>query len=157
MQELEALKTAEGSALKNLKTLVENVVVARASKDTTNITISKFEYDYLFGRAKGVEEIAEKKIAAALAWADSLNTNAKEMQIKTALMKEESKELRLKEEQELSKMVIPSDNRDTDELEKLGEKENNSVHGRKPVKENNYSWTAVTQANFRRSIGCPAG
>ncbi|KAK9742515.1 hypothetical protein RND81_03G178600 [Saponaria officinalis] len=157
MQELEAVKTAEASALKNLKTLVENVVVARASKDTTNITISNFEYDYLTGRAKGAEDIAEKKMAAALAWADALNANAKEMQIKTAFMKEETKELRLKEEQELSKMVILSDNRDTDELEKPGEKENNSVYGRKPVIENSYNWTPARQTKFRKSIGSPAG
>ncbi|KAL9230089.1 hypothetical protein vseg_005481 [Gypsophila vaccaria] len=156
MQELEAVKTAEASALKNLKTFVENVVVARASKDTNTITISKFEYDYLTGRAKGAEEIAEKKMAAALAWADALRANAKEMQIKTALLRKEIEELKQKEEQELSKMEIPLDNRDKAELEKPRDNGNKNVPGRKSVTENSYSLTPARQAKFRKSIGSPA-
>ncbi|XP_021800292.1 protein PLASTID MOVEMENT IMPAIRED 2, partial [Prunus avium] len=67
MEELETVKSSEAVALENLKGLIEDTIRARAfeSQSSSSITISKFEYDYLTGRAAGAEEIADKKVAAA--------------------------------------------------------------------------------------------
>ncbi|XP_074287389.1 protein PLASTID MOVEMENT IMPAIRED 2-like [Silene latifolia] len=145
MQEMEEVRMAEAKALKKLKSLVESVVVDRASRNAENISISKFEYDYLTGCATGAEEIANKKVAAANAWANALRANAKEMEIRTAVLKREAKELKLKEE-ESSKIKVPVD-KDHDKK---------SVQGRKSVTENSSSSIQARQAKFRKSIGSPA-
>ncbi|KAH9610069.1 hypothetical protein KSS87_021460 [Heliosperma pusillum] len=141
MQEMEEVRMAEAKALKQLKSLVESVVVDRASRNTENINISKFEYDYLTGCAMGAEEIANKKVAAANAWANALRANAKEMEIRTAVVKREAKDLKLKEEQELSNIKVSVDK----------DHEKKIVPGRKSVTEN-----SNRQAKFRKSVGSPA-
>lgn len=74
LQELEAVKSSEATALEKLKTLSESAMRARASatQHSSKITISKFEYEYLTGRAAGAEEIALKKVEAAQAWIEAL-------------------------------------------------------------------------------------
>ncbi|KAK9700221.1 hypothetical protein RND81_08G224400 [Saponaria officinalis] len=146
MQELEEAKKAEANAMKKLKILVESVVANRATKNADTITVSKFEYDYLVGGAKGAKEIADKKIAAAHAWADALRANVKEMQIKTKLAKNEITELKLKEERELNEL----------EMQKKREQEKRNVRGTRLMIESSYSLTPVRQAKFRKSFGSPA-
>ncbi|XP_062007438.1 protein PLASTID MOVEMENT IMPAIRED 2 [Rosa rugosa] len=94
MQELEAVKSSEAVALENLKTLIENTMRARASaaQSSSSITISKFEYEYLTGRAVGAEEIADKKVAAAQAWVEAIKASEKEILIKMDLAEKELKE-----------------------------------------------------------------
>ncbi|CAN6570143.1 unnamed protein product [Malus baccata var. baccata] len=83
MQELETVKSSEAVALENLKTLIENTVRARAfeSQSSSSITISKFEHEYLTGRAVAAEGIADKKVAAAQAWVEALRANLKKMRV----------------------------------------------------------------------------
>ncbi|XP_047323754.1 protein PLASTID MOVEMENT IMPAIRED 2 [Impatiens glandulifera] len=107
IQELEAVKTSEAMALENLKHLVESSMRSRAStsKQSSEITISNLEYEYLTGRAKGAEEIADKKVAASRAWIEALKASEKEMVMKTEMAQKNVNEMRAKEENETSKTL----------------------------------------------------
>ncbi|PWA58348.1 hypothetical protein CTI12_AA400770 [Artemisia annua] len=56
MEELKAVKSSEFTALENLKDLIDSTVRARESTSSNKptITISKFEYEYLTGKADSV-------------------------------------------------------------------------------------------------------
>ncbi|KDP32972.1 hypothetical protein JCGZ_13003 [Jatropha curcas] len=103
MQELEAVKASESLALENLQNLIANTMRARASssQQSSSITISKFEYEYLTGRAVKAEEIADKKVAAAQAWVEALKANEKEILMKIELAHKEIQETRVEEEQQV--------------------------------------------------------
>lgn len=105
MQELEAVKASEASALESLRTLTEKTMKARASTSlqSSSITISDFEYEYLTRRAEGAEEIADKKVAAAQAWIEALKAGEKEILMKTEMVHREMRELKVVEDQELYK------------------------------------------------------
>ncbi|KAH7533928.1 hypothetical protein FEM48_Zijuj04G0183600 [Ziziphus jujuba var. spinosa] len=68
-KELEAVKSSVDLAVKNLRSLIEDTMKGRSlvTQQGSFITISKFEYEYLTGRAVGAEEIADKKVAASQA------------------------------------------------------------------------------------------
>ncbi|XP_050229645.1 protein PLASTID MOVEMENT IMPAIRED 2 isoform X2 [Mercurialis annua] len=102
MLELEAVKESEASALHNLQNLIEKAMTTRASasQQTSSITISKFEYEYLKGRAVKAEEIADKKVAAAQAWVEALKASEKEILMKIEIAHREIKETRVEEEQQ---------------------------------------------------------
>ncbi|XP_030527332.1 protein PLASTID MOVEMENT IMPAIRED 2 [Rhodamnia argentea] len=103
MQELETVKASEAQALEKLRTLIEGTMRERAaaSQHSSSIAISKFEYDYLTGRATGAEEIADKKVAAAQAWIKALKASEREILLKSELMQRELRELRVEEEQQV--------------------------------------------------------
>ncbi|KAL9231310.1 hypothetical protein vseg_006552 [Gypsophila vaccaria] len=146
MQELEESKKAEANAMKKLKTVVERVIGNRASKDTDTIHVTKFEYDYLSGCAKGAKDVADKKMAAAHAWAEALRANVKEMQIRTTSATNEIKELKMKEEKELNDL----------EMKKKQDQENRSVPRTRLMIESSYSLTPVRQVKVRKSGGSMA-
>uniref|UniRef100_A0A7N0U255 Protein PLASTID MOVEMENT IMPAIRED 2 n=1 Tax=Kalanchoe fedtschenkoi TaxID=63787 RepID=A0A7N0U255_KALFE len=100
--ELELVKSSEAEALEKLRLLSEEVMRARAvaAQSGSFITISKFEFEYLTGRASGAEEIADKKVAAAQAWIEALKAGEREILTRTELVRREIKELRLEEEHE---------------------------------------------------------
>lgn len=102
LQDLKAVKSSEAIALENLKTLIEKTIRNRASasRPSSTIIISKFEYDYLTGHAAGAKEIADKKIAAAQAWVEALKASEKEIQIKYEILRRETRELKVEEERE---------------------------------------------------------
>ena len=102
MQELEAVKSSEALALENLKSRIENTVGARttALEHSSSITISKFEYEYLTGRAVGAEELADKKVAAAKAWIAAIKSSEKEILMKTDLAQREITEMGMGQERE---------------------------------------------------------
>ncbi|KAL5743366.1 hypothetical protein ACOSQ2_026482 [Xanthoceras sorbifolium] len=103
MQELNAIKSSEALALEHLKSLIENTMQTRAStsQHSSLITISKFEYEYLTGRAGGAEEIADKKVAAAQAWIEALKGSEKEILMKIEIAHKEIRETRVEEEKEV--------------------------------------------------------
>lgn len=103
MQELVTVKASEAEALENLRTLIEDTIRERASvsQHSSSITLSKFEYDYLTGRATGAEEIADKKVAAAQAWIEALKASEREILMKSELMQRELREIRVEEEQQV--------------------------------------------------------
>lgn len=103
MEELKSIKSSEAKALEDLQRLIENTVRSRASA-SKQITISKFEYGYLRGRAAGAEEIADKKVAAAQAWIEALKASEKEIQMETEMAKKEIRELRIEGEQRVNRM-----------------------------------------------------
>ncbi|KAL5571311.1 hypothetical protein UlMin_020908 [Ulmus minor] len=102
MLELEQVKASEALALENLKSLIEKTMRARAlaPENSTSITISNFEYEYLTGRAVGAQEIADKKVAAAEAWIEAIKASEKEILGRTEMVQREAREMRLEEEQE---------------------------------------------------------
>ncbi|KAL9381265.1 hypothetical protein Peur_026922 [Populus x canadensis] len=103
IQELDAVKKSESSALQNLKNVIENTMRSRASasQHSSSITISKFEYEYLTGHAAMAEEIADKKVAAAQAWIEALKASEKEILMKIELAHGDIRETRVKEEKEI--------------------------------------------------------
>lgn len=104
MQELETIKLSEATVLSNLKRLAGITMKSRASASTTTITISRFEYEYLKGRAAQAVEIADKKVEAAQAWVKALQASEKEISMQTELLRKEIQELRIEEEQKGLKM-----------------------------------------------------
>ncbi|KAM6580892.1 protein PLASTID MOVEMENT IMPAIRED 15 isoform X1 [Cannabis sativa] len=100
--ELEAVKSSEALALENLKSLIESAMGARSSsvEHNSSITISKFEYEYLTGRAVGAEELADKKVAAAKAWTEAIKASEKEILMKTELVQREIREMKMDEKRE---------------------------------------------------------
>ncbi|KAG6400010.1 hypothetical protein SASPL_141498 [Salvia splendens] len=103
LQDLKAVKSSEALALENLKSVIEKIVRNRASasRPSSTITISKFEYEYVKGNAAGAKEIADKKVAAAQAWVEALKASEKEIQIKAELFRRETRELQVEEEREV--------------------------------------------------------
>ncbi|XP_010922459.1 protein PLASTID MOVEMENT IMPAIRED 2 isoform X2 [Elaeis guineensis] len=106
VRELEAVKASEAVALKKLRRVTERTIKSRASwiLSSSNITISKCEYDYLNKRAADAQVVAEKKVAAAQAWIKALKAGEKEILMKTELAKREIKELKGVEDRELCDM-----------------------------------------------------
>lgn len=103
MQELNSIKSSEALALENLKSLIENTALTRASasQEGSFITISKFEHEYLTARAGGAEELADKKVAAAQAWIEALKASEKETLMKIEMAQKEIRETRMEEEKEV--------------------------------------------------------
>lgn len=91
MEELKAVKSSEFTTLENLKDLIDSTVRAResTSSNKSTITITRFEYEYLTGKAGGAEVIADKKVAAAQAWVAALKANEKEIVMKIQMAKNE--------------------------------------------------------------------
>lgn len=102
VKELEEVKASEALALESLKDVSEKTMKDRATASQYNstITISNFEYQYLSGRALGVEEIADKKVAAAEAWIEALKASEKEILMKTEITLKETRELKIAAEQQ---------------------------------------------------------
>ncbi|XWS75505.1 hypothetical protein CRYUN_Cryun01aG0095100 [Craigia yunnanensis] len=103
VQELKAVKSSEALALEKLRSVIETTLQSRASasNQSSTITISKFEYEYLIGRAVGAEEIADKKVAAALAWIEALKAGEREILMKTEIVHRDLREMRVEEEHEV--------------------------------------------------------
>ncbi|KAK6151006.1 hypothetical protein DH2020_015938 [Rehmannia glutinosa] len=122
LQDLKAVKSSEALALENLKSLIEKTMRNRASasRPSSTITISKFEYEYLTGHAAGAKEIADKKVGAARAWIEALKASEKEIQIKSELLRRESRELRVEEEREVQQTegTMYGNKTDDDDFEK---------------------------------------
>ncbi|KAM0921540.1 hypothetical protein ACQ4PT_006742 [Festuca glaucescens] len=82
VRELEAARAAEAAATGKLREAVESERWAQAStvsQRSGNVTIPRFEYEYLAGRAEVVRAVADKKVAAAEAWVEARRAGEKEM------------------------------------------------------------------------------
>lgn len=97
VKELEAAKAAEAKAMKKLKAAVEGTMQARASQGARTITISRFEYEYLSGRAALVRVVADKKVSAAQAWVQALKAGEKELAARAEAAERVTAELRARE------------------------------------------------------------
>ncbi|KAK1575484.1 hypothetical protein Q3G72_005858 [Acer saccharum] len=163
MQELNAIKSSEALALENLKSLIENTMQTRASasQHSSLITISKFEYEYLTGRAGGAEEIADKKVAASQAWIEALKASEKEILMRIEIAHKEIRETRVEEEKETFRTQRSlSAKRNVGELrkwrhkpEKNTEEAENLQPGptRKYTRGSSANLTPSRQAKFRKS------
>ncbi|KAL6618847.1 hypothetical protein ACP70R_033986 [Stipagrostis hirtigluma subsp. patula] len=101
VRELEAARASEAAATEKLKAILAGAMLARTAAATPqrsgNVTISRFEYEYLTGRAEAVREIAEKKVAAAEAWVEALRAGEKEMALRAEAIERELGETRAEE------------------------------------------------------------
>ncbi|XP_071706122.1 protein PLASTID MOVEMENT IMPAIRED 2-like isoform X2 [Rutidosis leptorrhynchoides] len=95
LEELKAVKLSESEALGNLRDLIGTTVVARGttSMNSSMITITEFEYEYLTGNARVAADVANKKIEAAEAWVEALKANEKEILMKVEMRQREVSEL----------------------------------------------------------------
>ncbi|KAK6927918.1 WEB family [Dillenia turbinata] len=161
MQELETVQSTEAIALENLKALTETTMRARASasQHSSTITITKFEYEYLAGRAVAAEEIADKKVAAAQAWIEALKASEKEILMKIELAHREVRELRVEEEKEVyktvkslnAKRVVEGELRNwRQKREKNAERDNMQLQGALPKKSINGNMTPGRRAKLRK-------
>ncbi|KAL5721983.1 hypothetical protein ACHQM5_005557 [Ranunculus cassubicifolius] len=102
LKELEEVRASEALSLQSLKNVSEKMLKERvlASQYNSTITISNFEYKYLCGQAEGVEELADKKVAAAQAWIEAIKASEKEILMKTEIALRELRELKIAEQQE---------------------------------------------------------
>lgn len=102
LNELEKVKEAEALALEKLESLIENTMETRASvsQHSSTITISKFEYEYLTGHASHAKETAEKKVTAAEAWVEALNSSTRAIMMKMEALKRAGGVTRIEEERE---------------------------------------------------------
>lgn len=100
LRELEAVKSSEASALAKLKALTESTMRSRATatKNSSFITISSFEHEYLAGHAVAAQEIADKKVAAAQAWIEAIKASEVETIKKYELAELEINAMRMEEE-----------------------------------------------------------
>ncbi|OMP04701.1 hypothetical protein COLO4_09375 [Corchorus olitorius] len=162
VQELEEVKASEALTLEKLRALIETTMQARASasNQSSSITISKFEYEYLTGRAVGAEEIADKKVAAAQAWIEALKASEREALMKTEMAQRELREMRVEEEHEVyrterslsAKKMIERELRNWRHgQEKNVEAQNRQSPYRKRSMKTSGNLTPLGRAKFRRS------
>ncbi|KAF0917851.1 hypothetical protein E2562_021511 [Oryza meyeriana var. granulata] len=96
VKELEAAKALEAEAMKKLRDTVESTMQARASsapRRQGTITVSRFEYEYLTGRAALVRVVSDKKVAAAQAWVQALKASEKEAAARAEATEREVREM----------------------------------------------------------------
>ncbi|KAD7479285.1 hypothetical protein E3N88_02421 [Mikania micrantha] len=98
MEELKTIKSSETKALGILRNLINTTAKTRdtASTNSSMITITNFEYEYLTGKAGGAAELADKKIAAAQAWVEALKASERELLMKIETTQNEIGELSIK-------------------------------------------------------------
>ncbi|CAN6359271.1 unnamed protein product [Urochloa humidicola] len=79
--ELEAARAAEAAAAVELRATVGAATrdVVMPQRSGNNVTVPRFEYEYLAGRAEVVRAVAEKKVVAAEAWVEALLAGEKEV------------------------------------------------------------------------------
>uniref|UniRef100_I1NQV5 Protein PLASTID MOVEMENT IMPAIRED 2 n=1 Tax=Oryza glaberrima TaxID=4538 RepID=I1NQV5_ORYGL len=96
VKELDAAKALEAEAMRKLRDTVESTMQARASSAARRqgtMTISRFEYEYLTGRAALVRVVADKKVAAAQAWVQALKASEKEAAARAEAAEREVREM----------------------------------------------------------------
>ncbi|XWS36916.1 hypothetical protein CRYUN_Cryun20dG0126100 [Craigia yunnanensis] len=162
VQELEAVKSSEALALEKLRSLIETTMQSRASasNQSSTITISKFEYEYLTGHAVGAEEIADKKVAAAQAWIEALKASERDTLMKTEIAYRDLREMRVEEEHEVyrterslsAKKMIERELRNRRQTrEKNVEAQNRQSPFRRGSMKSNGNLTPSGRAKFRKS------
>jgi len=83
--------------MRKLKAAVEGTMPARASQGSGTITISRFEHEYLSGRAALVRVVADKKVSAAQAWVQALKAGEKELEARAEAAGRAAAEMRARE------------------------------------------------------------
>lgn len=99
LRELEMVKSSEAMALAELKSLTESTMRSRATltKNSSSISVSSFEFEYLAGHAVAAQEIADKKVAAAHAWIEAIKASEVEIIKKCELAELEINEMIMEE------------------------------------------------------------
>ncbi|XP_037425102.1 protein PLASTID MOVEMENT IMPAIRED 2-like [Triticum dicoccoides] len=113
IRELEAARASEAAATERLRAAVESAAMERASmapRRSGNVTLPRFEYEYLTGRAEVVRAVADKKVAAAEAWVEARRAGEKEMIMRAeAIEKELGLELQAVDDESAAGQQRPRD------------------------------------------------
>ncbi|CAN6332193.1 unnamed protein product [Urochloa humidicola] len=93
--ELEAARAAEAAAAVELRATVGAATrdVVMPQRSGNNVTVPRFEYEYLAGRAEVVRAVAEKKVVAAEAWVEALLAGEKEVVMRAEAIEREIGEM----------------------------------------------------------------
>lgn len=91
IKELEAARASEAAATARLRAAVEDAALAGTAPQASggNVTVARFEYEYLAARPEVVRALAEKKAAAAEAWAEALRAGEKEIAMRVEMVERE--------------------------------------------------------------------
>ncbi|KAM3412402.1 hypothetical protein ACQJBY_003855 [Aegilops geniculata] len=113
IRELEAARASEAAATERLRAAVEGAAMERASmapRRSGNVTLPRFEYEYLTGRAEVVRAVADKKVAAAAAWVEARRAGEKEMIMRAeAIERELGLELQAVDDESAAEQRRPRD------------------------------------------------
>nr|XP_045085096.1 protein PLASTID MOVEMENT IMPAIRED 2-like [Aegilops tauschii subsp. strangulata] len=113
IRELEAARASEAAATERLRAAVEGAAMERASmapRRSGNVTLPRFEYEYLTGRAEVVRAVADKKVAAAEAWVEARRAGEKEMIMRAeAIERELGLELQAVDDESAAEQRRPRD------------------------------------------------
>jgi hypothetical protein len=89
VRELEAARVAAA----RLKATVDGATTMPWEDATSgDVTVARFEYEYLTGRAEAVRAAADKKVAAAEAWIEALRAGEKVMAMQAEVIEKEIEE-----------------------------------------------------------------
>jgi hypothetical protein len=89
VRELEAARAAAA----RLKAAVDGATTMPWEDATSgDVTVARFEYEYLTGRAEAVRAAADKKVAAAEAWIEALRAGEKVMAMRAEVIEKEIEE-----------------------------------------------------------------
>lgn len=158
MLDLEAAKASEALALKRLRVVAERTMKSRAASfaQSSVVTISRSEYEYLTTCAASAQQVADNKIAAAQAWTEALKAEEKQILMTTESLKKEIKELKITEDKELSKIekalddqekALETDSENTEEPELL----EFQIAAEPPKRSARISTASARKAKMRRS------
>lgn len=89
VEELEAARASEAAAAEKLRAVLDSAMHAVMEQSSGDVTIPRFEYEYLTGRAEVVRSVAEKKVAAAEAWVEALRAGEKEVVMRAEAIERE--------------------------------------------------------------------
>ncbi|GJN15126.1 hypothetical protein PR202_gb02017 [Eleusine coracana subsp. coracana] len=87
VKELEAARAAEAAAAARLQ--AAGVMMVEEVTASGDVTVARFEYEYLTGRVEVVRAAAEKKVAAAEAWVEALQAGEKEITMRAEAIEKE--------------------------------------------------------------------
>lgn len=158
IEELEEVKLSEEIALENLRAVAGITTTERASSFASrsqggnpSITLSKFEYEYLKGRAGAAEEVADKKAAAAQAWVEALKASEKEMLMRIEMGEREIRKIVKRQELRNNRPQKSHKSR------RDGSFQVQAASPRKAMRDHGYSMTPVRRTKLRNSTSSPAG
>lgn len=101
--ELESAKASEAVAVKKLRGVAERTMKDRASSvaQSSTVTISKAEYEYLIKGAESAKVVADKKAEAARAWIEALKAEEEEILLTAEFVEKEIKQIETARDEEV--------------------------------------------------------
>ncbi|XP_061337652.1 WEB family protein At5g55860-like [Gastrolobium bilobum] len=108
LEEAEAAKAAEASALHQIRVLYERTNAARAStsESSAKITISREEFEFLSGKVEEVDKLTDIKVAAAAAQVEAVKAGENEAMKRLKATQKEIEDIKTATQEALKKAEI---------------------------------------------------